>query len=399
MPQGIAITGETSSSDIGQYMLPGGAWTTLPSVSLTSALLLPSTASLRLMAGAFPGTATITFQGWDETQGLAGKTYDIAASGGATAFSTASATLSLAIKSAPRWTATAGADLTPLAPGTYSTTNTSTPAANTISSVFGSFFEDANQGVNVGVAIVGVTGNGAWQYSTNNGFTWTNFPVVSATSALLLESFDDVRFVPKTSAAGTATLVARAWDGSIGTIGKAVNPGVGGGVSAFSAATLTATRRRQPRAEHRSSATLNEAAIAAGATSSAITVATLLAPTNYTDPDGTTLPRGIAIIGAASTVGTVQYMLVGGSWQALPSVSATAALLLPSTASVRFMTNGSLGAATLTFEGWDQTQGAAGQVFDITATGGATAFSTQSSVVTFTVKQARKSGPPPRGPP
>ena len=296
LPKGIAITGETSSSEIWQYMLPGGAWTPLPSVSPTAALLLPSTASLRLVAGVFPGTATFTFQGWDQTQSSAGHTFNIVSAGGATAFSTASTTLSLVIKQAPSWTATAGAGLTPIAPGSYSTTNPSTPAGNTVASVFGGFFHDDNAGVTVGVAIVGATGNGTWQFSTNSGVSWTNLRVVSTTSALLLSANDQVRFVPKRTTAGTATLIRRAaLHGTTGVEGQTFNPGAGGGVSAFSATTLTAVAAAND-APSLTNLNVSESAITAGTTSSVLTVASLLSQASYSDPDGTTLPRGIAII-------------------------------------------------------------------------------------------------------
>ncbi len=91
------------------------------------------------------------------------------------------------------------------------------------------------------VAIVSVTGvsTGAWQFLPNGGAR-TNFPTVSATSALLLSANDMIRYMPASTFVGTVTLKALAWDGSIGTDGKPGDP-VTLGSSAFSTTTLTAT--------------------------------------------------------------------------------------------------------------------------------------------------------------
>lgn len=58
----------------------------------------------------------------------------------------------------------------------------------------------------------------------NGSATWTPFPAVSSTSALLLAASDLIRFVPKSGFVGTAALSALTWDGSSGTHGATVNP-------------------------------------------------------------------------------------------------------------------------------------------------------------------------------
>ncbi|GBD36584.1 Leukotoxin [bacterium HR36] len=85
--------------------------------------------------------------------------------------------------------------------------------------------------------------NGSWQYSTNSGTTWNNFPALTASQALVLKADANtrVRFVPNPDFNGTSTFTFRAWDQS----DNAANGGVvtissTGGSSAYSIATATA---------------------------------------------------------------------------------------------------------------------------------------------------------------
>jgi hypothetical protein len=392
---GIAVF-QTSGPGAWQYSTNGSTWTAIGNVSQAQALLLPGSDSLRFVpATNFSGQVDLFFVAWDGSQGKAGSTADIAVSGGATPFSVNAGTLVLTVNAAPIWVGS-GAALTSLLPGTYSTSNQTTPAGDTIAAVFGSYFQDNDPAVvSVGVAIESVTGlaSGAWQFLTSGSATWTNFPTISSTSALLLSAGDQIRFVPKSNFAGTVSLKALAWDGIVGVHGATGNPAKLGGGD-FSNTTLTATAPVN-RAPTLSPALLSEWSVVQYATSAAATVASLLAKAGYADPDGKGLPQGIAVVGTSSDVGTVQYMLSGGSWQPLPSVAPAAALLLPSTALLRFVAGNPLGTATttLTFAGWDQTQGAAGQTFDITAAGGATAFSTAQATLLSTVTASANHAP------
>jgi trimeric autotransporter adhesin len=130
---------------------------------------------------------------------------------------------------------------------------------------------------------------------------------------------------------------------------------------------------------------LTEPRIAVHATGPAIAVSALLSQAGFADAYGSNLPQGLAIIGAVSAGGTWEYLLAGGTWHALPSVSSSSALLLPTTAYLRLVAGSQPGTATLTLAGWDQTLGAAGQLFDITNTGGASAFSSASTTVSIAV--------------
>jgi Ca2+-binding RTX toxin-like protein len=64
-----------------------------------------------------------------------------------------------------------------------------------------------------GIAITGFTSqHGHWEYSINNGTSWTAFGAYSLSSGLLLTLDDKVRFVPDGDHGGSNTLTYVAWD-------------------------------------------------------------------------------------------------------------------------------------------------------------------------------------------
>ena len=213
---GIAVF-QTSGNGTWQYSTNGTTWTAIGNVSQIQALLLPEGDSVRFMPAAnWSGQANLYFVAWDGSQGKAGGIANVIAKGGTTPFSVDAGGLAVTVNPVPIWVGT-GAALTPVLPD-----SNQTPAGDTIAAVFGSYFQDNNLAVSVGVAIVSVTGasTGAWQFLTSGG-AWTNFPTVSATAALLLSANDEIRFVPKSTFVGAVSLKALAWDGSIGDAGHA----------------------------------------------------------------------------------------------------------------------------------------------------------------------------------
>lgn len=104
----------------------------------------------------------------------------------------------------------------------------------------------AGEGTAQGIAVYATNnnqtaGNGAWQYSTNNGGSWTDIGAVADNSALLLRATDKVRFVPDTENGTTATLSYYAWDQATGVQGTKVDASTRGGSTTFSNAGDTAT--------------------------------------------------------------------------------------------------------------------------------------------------------------
>ena len=238
--QGIAITGLTATNGTWQYSSNGGTtWTAIGAVSTGSALLLSSSDLIRFVPdGNNSGTDTITYLAWDQTSGTAGTKVDASATGGTTAFSTASDSAHLTVTSvndAPV--------LTSFNPTlTTITEDQTTNGGQTVSSFVGSSISDVDSGAVQGIAITGLTAtNGTWQYSSNGGTTWTAIGAVSTGSALLLSSSDLIRFVPDGNNGGTDTITYLAWDQTSGTAGTKVDASATGGTTVFSTASDRAT--------------------------------------------------------------------------------------------------------------------------------------------------------------
>ena len=101
--------------------------------------------------------------------------------------------------------------------------------------------------------------------------------------------------------------------------------------------------------------------------------------TGITDADATNPVGGIAVTKIAGA-GTWEYSLDGSTYEDIGAVTAASALLLPSTAYVRYIPDGKtvepVGTATITYCAWDATSGASGTKVNTTTNGGTTAFST-----------------------
>ncbi|MBF0110630.1 MAG: DUF4347 domain-containing protein, partial [Magnetococcales bacterium] len=95
--EGIAITAVNSGYGTWQYDA-GSGWQAVGAVSGTSALLLRDTDKIRYVPDGLHGeNVGLTYRAWDRTSGTAGTKVDVSVNGGATAFSTATDTVSLAV--------------------------------------------------------------------------------------------------------------------------------------------------------------------------------------------------------------------------------------------------------------------------------------------------------------
>src|SRR5690606_26615786 len=102
--------------------------------------------------------------------------------------------------------------------------------SNSIGALFGGTFDDARDDVPggssadgfAGVAITNntsVPAQGAWQYSTDGGTSWTDIPPVTDTTAFLIGTTDLVRFNPADDFHGTpGNLSVRLVDDSNGAV-------------------------------------------------------------------------------------------------------------------------------------------------------------------------------------
>ncbi len=262
-----------------------------------------------------------------------------------------------------------------------------------VSRMLGSSVSDPDAGALKGVAVMGLSGSGNWQYSLDNGSTWKNFGTASASTARLLRDTDKIRFLPAANFNGTATITYHAWDRTMGSAGGTAKLTLGtGGATSFSANVDVAAVAVTP---------VNDAPVltASGALTPVLpgtaepagdTVASILG-SSVSDADAGAL-RGLAVIGATGTSGqgTWQYSVNGGaSWINLGTVSATSALLLLDTDRLRFVPKaGFLGKATLTYRAWDRTAGTAGTKVSISKTGSTSAFSAATQTASLLVNTA-----------
>jgi hypothetical protein len=253
----------------------------------------------------------------------------------------------------------------------------------------------------LGIAVSGInTTNGTWFFSTTAVPSWTPLASASENAALLLAADANTRiyFQPTANFNGTigSALTFHAWDQSSGTEGGTVNLTVTGtgGQTAFSTAIDTASItvnavNDAPVVVNTTTSTL--AAVDSSnavATPQTTTVATLISNAAITDPFDTAPLSGIAITGITGP-GTWAFSttLVGGQYTTITAPSDGSAVLLASSAFVRYTpANNETDNATITYRAWDQTSGTNGATGVSTlVNGGTTAFSTATSVATHAV--------------
>jgi YHYH protein/Cadherin domain len=352
-PLGIALTAADQANGTWQYSLDRKTWNTIPTVALTSALVLSDPASVRFVPAAnFNSSATIGFRAWDGTVGSAG---DLLDSTSGTAFSTAAGVGTLTItpvNDAPTLDPSVAHHLPAIGTG-------QTSAAVAVSALTALATDVETAPTALGIAVTAVDGPGAWQ-SSPDGVAFadlTKFPTLLPPSARL-------RFVGDPAKAGLAALTFRTWDGSSGT-GTPLKP------DALSGA-----------ADRLTVAVGKAAPILTGA--GTLTTLTEDPVKNVGDKVsgilGTTFTNtavgmlGLALTGTTAPVaGAWQFSLdAGKTWQAVPAVDAQSALLLPDSARVRFapardvFTPTDLDRPTIAYTAWDQTVGVAGQSIDTT---------------------------------
>jgi hypothetical protein len=120
--------------------------------------------------------------------------------------------------------------------------DTGTVAGTQVADLIVGHVDDPDIGDARGIAVTGLTGDGTWQYSTNGGGTWNNFGTVSTSSARLLGSANQARFLPTVNWNGTATMSFQAWDQTAGSIGGTLATMPNGGYTAFSATSATSNQ-------------------------------------------------------------------------------------------------------------------------------------------------------------
>ncbi|WP_337997991.1 cadherin-like domain-containing protein [Oleispirillum naphthae] len=370
---GIAIVGnaaDAATQGVWQYDT-GSGWVTIgAALNDTTALILPTTASLRFVpvADYFGAPGGLTVRLADSVQAFSAAA-DISGATGATGTWSATAALTP--------TVTAVNDR-PVASGSETiaaTTEGTATASATLADLLGGHYTDAadNQsGISGGgdtstalsyVAIVGssnyTAAQGTWQ--VNGGSGWIDIPAsgLSATNALVFAASADIRFVPAADYFGTpGTLSVRLSDGSTAITASTAAAdtknlsadGGTGATNAWSAAAVTigtsvTNVNDAPTAATTTLSVAEDTASPAGGTVSA------LFGSSYSDAtdtrsgitgggDAATALGGIAIVGNAAdaaTQGVWQYD-TGSGWVTIgAALNDTTALILPTTASLRFV--------------------------------------------------------------
>lgn len=294
-----------------------------------------------------------------------------------------------------------------------------------------------------GIGVIGVDDtNGTWQYSTDNGTSWSglgaavNTPVPPGANVytgtpkgvfmLAADSKNRVRFLPKVGFTGTVTngVNYMAWSQFAGGNGMWNNLNSSGRQSPYSwipqygfdtfissfnspptyisgttgsLVTGTTDNFRIQVLPGNIAPILDPSLITPLApiakdpvTNPGTLVSALIPGAAVTDPDMGAL-EGIAVTGVDNSNGTWQYTTDGTTWLAFGTPGATNARLLKADGitKIKFVPNaGYEGAPGINFRAWDQVIGTAGATTDVSVNGGVTAFSTVLGTVAIAVGSA-----------
>ncbi|MFO1019168.1 MAG: LamG-like jellyroll fold domain-containing protein [Planctomycetales bacterium] len=242
--KGIAVIGLDQSHGFWQYSTNNGTnWSSFGFVSADFARLLASSATTRIRfvpQTNYNGPATLTYIAWDQSAGTNGGSTSTASRGADTAFSTVQETASitvLPVNDAP--VLDASGDPTLPTRTKKDQTNPGMLISDFINSIAPkNMISDVDLNPKEGIAIIGAnTTNGTWEFSLDNGSTWTSIGTVAANSARLLASdgATRIRFTTvKKKYVGTWDFTFVAWDQSAGTNGGTADPGPRGGSTAYS---------------------------------------------------------------------------------------------------------------------------------------------------------------------
>ncbi|MCA9049689.1 MAG: DUF4347 domain-containing protein, partial [Planctomycetaceae bacterium] len=394
---GIAVTAANTTNGTWWYSINNGStWAALGAVSSTSARLLAADSQTRIYfqpnAG-FSGTiaSAITFRAWDRTSGANGSlvspvtgTETVLDSFSIASFSNNDGSVSWSGNWIESDSGGAGAtvgdiDITsgylrlkPTAVGNSITRQVNLAGAASATFSFSMPFNSLGSGQ----IQVQVSGNG--------GSSWNTLETITSGTATGTHSYDITAYTASNTQIRFYSTVTSTTGIRLDDI-QVQYAAVGGGTSAFSSATDTASLV----VIGNSAPVLTPYAPVLPFTEDSAaytnTVASLLG-SSVTDADGG--PEGIGITDITGSNGTLQYSIDGGAWTTFGAVSGSSAFLLKDTDQIRFTPNGiSGGTMTMTYRAWDQWTGTAGTNVNTTTNGGTTAFSSATDTVTITTTE------------
>jgi len=359
--EGIAVFNSDSTNGNWQYSPDGNTWEELDSASSIAARLLSTDSLIRFIPSAnYNGTASISFNAWDQSSGTDGDSIVLASGGTSLSAEIESATVTVSAVNDPPTTGTAS----------------------------GSGSEDAH------LIVLQVSGNDNDGTITDfrlnslptNGTLYLDFSLTNevasgvdyaATGEALRMYFD-----PDPDWNGTTTFEVTARDDQ----------------GAFDTTPAIATININPVND--APVIENPVLLLASITEDddnpiGQSVADILASNGggtLSDVDAGSL-EGIAVVSVDDTGGHWQYSIDNGNnWNSFGAVSITQSLLLDPSAKIRFLPSADFNgtAGSIIFHGWDQTDGlTSGDIVDTTGnTGGTNAFSTSQATATLSVLAA-----------
>ncbi len=254
-PRGVAITAADTTQGSWYYSINNGTSWTAFTASTASALLLADTARVYFKPNAdWNGSvaSALTLHAWDQSSGSNGGTADLSVAGStgdATAFSTASDTVSLTVtpvNDAPVLDQAPAPKLNGIIENVLDADNLGTLVSDLV--VNGSVTDidlatpsSAPEAIYVSAVD---EAHGHWQYQLSGSSSWVtiSFAGVNAGKGLLLDSSDKLRFVPEADWNGKAYLTFGAWDKTNASpSGSYVSLASIGGITPYSGMTDTAS--------------------------------------------------------------------------------------------------------------------------------------------------------------
>ena len=345
---GIAIMANTATTAEGQWQYATDAitWQPIDSTTASSALAIDSATWIRFLpATNYNGTPpSLDFRAIDSSytgpfsENSTRIVINALSNGGTTPLSSNVASIDITVtpvNDAPE--VSAGA----LLPDSFE--DASSPASNTIASIFSGLVNDSDDSSNfTGIAVTAApAANGYWQYSVN-GSEWTNITDVTNANALMLDSSTHIRFLPNLNYHGIPSpLTVHAVDDTYTglfttpTSLQHSNAQTTGGTTAYSHSSTLSTEvvsvNDRPFASDATLADIPEDDLSpAGAR-----IDNLYA-NNFDDIEGTL--SGIAVHqNLSATEGQWQYTTDGELWSDIGTVSISNAVILSEDSSLRFL--------------------------------------------------------------
>lgn len=390
--EGFAVMEAASANGTWQYSTDAGLnWLPFGAVSNESAVLLNTSARIRFLpAPNYSGQASFMFRAWDQTSGQNGQTgVDVSVNGGSSAFSSAtgSAVVNVLPVNDPPLL-----DLNGPRPGTgYSTSFVSNSGPIPILAADATLVDVDHQELLSATITLIPRPDGTAELLAADPLSSTIMiqPYDAATGKLTLTGMATV--ADYQSVLRTLTYNNTADPPTPGN--RTVNFVLTDGVSTSPVVSSTIAVRPENTAPVVDPAvplqlppvTEDETDIG-GASVGEILAAAPQPPISDADEDAL---RGLAAVGTDDTHGAWQYSLdAGATWQAFGIISDTAAVLLDTTALLRFVPAPDFSgvAGGLTVRAWDQTSGAGGNTgVDVSTNGGVTAFSSETTTITAEV--------------